>query len=151
MIRNNRGILEDVSARSGDPFQIPRASRGVAFGDIDNDGSVEIAVSVLNGPAMLLKSRPNGNHWLVVNTAGRVSNRDGTGARVRLVSESGAEQFGYVSTTGSYLSASDKRVHFGLGQDKTVRLLEITWPSGIVQRLEKVAADQVVSMREPAH
>jgi len=150
MIRNNRGILEDVSAKSGAPFQVPRASRGVAFGDIDNDGVIELAVNVLNGPAMLLKTRSNGNHWLLVNTVGRRSNRDGMGARVRLVTESGVEQHGYVTTTGSYLSASDKRVHFGLGQDKMLSLLEIAWPSGLVQRLDKIAADQILTVREPA-
>jgi hypothetical protein len=150
MIRNNRGILEDVSARSGAPFQVPHASRGVAFGDIDNDGVIELAVNVLNGPAMLLKARSNGNHWLLVNTVGRKSNRDGIGARVRLVTESGGEQHGYVTTTGSYLSASDKRAHFGLGQDKMLSLLEIAWPSGIIQRLEKIAADQILTVREPA-
>jgi hypothetical protein len=150
MIRNNRGILEDVSARSGAAFQVPRSSRGVAFGDIDNDGVIELAVNVLNGPAMLLKSRPNGNHWLLVDTIGRKSNRDGLGARVRLITESGAEQHGYVTTAGSYLSASDKRVHFGLGPDKMVRSLEIDWPSGITQRLEKIAANQIIVVRELA-
>ena len=71
------------------------------------------------------------------------------GAKIRLVSESGLEQYAIVSTAGSYLSASDKRVHFGLGQDKTVKLVEISWPSGTVQRLEKVSADQILTVREP--
>jgi hypothetical protein len=150
MIRNNRARFEDVSARSGEPFRVARASRGVAFGDLDNDGMTEIAVNVLNGPAMVLKAKPNGSHWLLVNTIGRTSNRDGIGAKVRLVTESGAQQHGFVTTAGSYMSASDKRVHFGLGQDKVVALLEITWPSGIVQRLEKIAADRIITVREPA-
>ena len=79
-----------------------------------------------------------------------MSNRDGIGARVRLVTESGPEQHGLVTTAGSYQSASDKRVHFGLGRDKTAKLVEITWPSGIVQTLENVAADRVVQVKEPA-
>ena len=120
MIRNNHGVFRDVSARSGDPFRIPRAARGVAFGDLDNDGMIEIAINVLNGPAVILKSPPNGNHWLLVQTIGSASNRDGIGARVRLVTDSGAEQHGYVTTAGSYMSASDKRVHFGLGREKLV-------------------------------
>jgi hypothetical protein len=91
----------------------------------------------------------NGNHWLLVNTVGSISNRDGIGAQLRLVSASGLEQYGLVSTAGSYQSASDKRVHFGLGKDKVVRLLEITWPSGIVQKLEDVAADGVITVKEP--
>ena len=91
----------------------------------------------------------NGNHWLIVNTVGTRSNRDGIGARIRLVSESGAEQHAFVSTCGSYASASDKRVHFGLGQDSKVRLLEIAWPSGTVQRLENIPAGQVLTVTEP--
>jgi hypothetical protein len=73
-----------------------------------------------------------GHHWLMVETVGVRSNRDGIGSRIRIVTESGAEQFGYVSTAGSYASASDKRVHFGLGQESKVQLLEIQWPSGAV-------------------
>jgi hypothetical protein len=81
---------------------------------------------------------------------GTVSNRDGIGAAMRLVSESGREQYGMVKTSGSYLSVSDKPVHFGLGADKTARLVEITRPSGIVQRLENVRADQILTAKEPA-
>ena len=149
MIRNTRGVFQDVSARSGDPFKLPLAARGVAFGDLDNDGMIEMAINVLNGPAMILKTRPNGNHWLLVNTVGSASNRDGIGARIRLVSESGLEQHGYVTTAGSYMSASDKRVHFGLGQDRVVTLLEIVWPSGLTQTLERIPADQIMTVKEP--
>jgi len=136
---------------SGDPFHAARPARGAAFGDLDNDGSIDVAVNCLNCPAMILHNeRGNGYHWLLVNTTGTVSNRDGIGAQIRLVSESGLEQFGLVTTAGSYQSASDKRVHFGLGRDKIVRLLEITWPSGIVQKLENVPADRVINVKEPA-
>jgi hypothetical protein len=84
-----------------------------------------------------------------VNTVGSSSNRDGIGAQVRLVSESGAEQHGFVSTASSYLSASDKRLHFGLGDDKSVRVIEIHWPSGTLQKLENIKANQVLTVREP--
>ena len=84
-----------------------------------------------------------------MNTVGTVSNRDGIGAQLRLVTESGQEQYGLVTTAGSYLSASDRRVHFGLGSDKKAKLLEITWPSGIRQHLEDVAGDQILTVREP--
>ena len=98
--------------------------------------------------------RGNGNHWLLVNLIGSVSNRDGIGAKLRLVTEDGAEQFAFVSTAGSYLSASDKRVHFGLGSSlepsKKIKLLEISWPSGKVQRLGSIAADQILTVHEPA-
>ncbi len=150
MMRNRKGRFEDVSKMSGEPFQLPRASRGVAFGDLDNDGSIDVVVNCLNAPAMILHNEGGtANHWLTVNTTGTVSNRDGIGARVRLVSESGLEQHGIVTTTGSYQSANDKRVHFGLGADKIVKLLEVTWPSGIVQKLENVPIDRIVQVTEP--
>jgi enediyne biosynthesis protein E4 len=151
LMRNNRGRFEDVSKLSGDPFRVARAARGVAFGDLDNDGFLDVAVNCLNCPAMILHNEGgNGNHWLLVNTIGTVSNRDGIGAKLRLVSASGTEQYGLVTTAGSYQSASDKRVHFGLGPDRTAKLLEIIWPSGIVQTLENVAADRIIDVNEPA-
>jgi hypothetical protein len=85
----------------------------------------------------------------MIDTVGTVSNRAGIGAQIRLVAESGAEQFGLVSTAGSYLSASDKRVHFGLGTATKAKLLEITWPSGVVQRIENVSANQMLTVAEP--
>jgi hypothetical protein len=125
-------------------------ARGVAFGDLDNDGFIDIAINCNEGAAVILRNGGNGNHWLQVNTIGNVSNRDGIGAHSRLIGESGLEQHVTVSTTGSYLSANDKRAHFGLRTDTTVKLLEITWPSGIVQKLEQVKADQILTVREPA-
>ncbi len=92
----------------------------------------------------------NGNHWLLVQAIGTKSNRDGIGSRIRVVSNSGAEQHGYVTTAGSYLSASDKRVHFGLGVDRVAKLVEITWPSGLVQKLQNVEADRVLTVKEQA-
>lgn len=150
LMRNTGGKFEDVSKQSGEPFGMPRASRGVAFGDLNNDGFIDVAVNCLNGDALILRNGGNGNHWLLVNTTGTRSNRDGIGARIRVVGASGLEQFGIVTTAGSYQSSSDKRVHFGLGQDSTARLVEITWPSGAVQKLENVAADQILQVKEPA-
>jgi enediyne biosynthesis protein E4 len=100
-------------------------------------------------PAVVLRNHGNTNHWIMVNTIGSRSNRDGIGAQLHLVT-SGGEQYRVVSTASSYLSASDKRVHFGLGNDKLVKSLEVTWPSGTVQRLENVKADQILTLREPA-
>ncbi len=150
LLRNTGGKFEDVSAASGGPFRVPLAARGVAFGDLDNDGFLDAAINCNNGHAVILRNQGNGNHWLLVNTVGTASNRDGIGALIRLVSESGLEQHAIVSTAGSYLSASDKRGHFGLGQDRTVRLLEILWPNGMVQRIENVKADQILTVREPS-
>jgi enediyne biosynthesis protein E4 len=150
MLRNCKGRFADVSAQSGQPFLVPRAGRGAAVGDLDNDGRLEIVVNCNDEPAVVLHSEGGPpNHWLIVDTRGTVSNRDGIGTVIRVVSESGAEQYGTVNTAGSYLSASDKRVHFGLGADRRIRLLELTWPSGSVQRIEDIAADQVLRVQEP--
>jgi hypothetical protein len=91
----------------------------------------------------------NGNHWLSVNLIGSASNRDGIGARLRLVTADGSERYAFVSTAGSYLSASDKRAHFGLGLSKKIQWLEIAWPSGTVQRLHSIAVDQILTVHEP--
>jgi enediyne biosynthesis protein E4 len=150
LLQNRKGKFEDVSKASGAVFQIPFAARGAAFGDLNNDGFVDVAVNCNDGAALVLMNRGgNGNHWLMVNTIGTRSNRDGIGARIRVVSESGLEQYGFVSAAGSYASANDKRVHFGLGRDATARLIEIAWPAGATQRLENVHADQVVTATEP--
>ncbi|HXI39597.1 MAG TPA: ASPIC/UnbV domain-containing protein, partial [Bryobacteraceae bacterium] len=107
------------------------------------------AVNCNNQPPVILQNQGgNGNHWLLINTVGTASNRDGIGARIRVVGESGTQQFVMVSTASSYLSASDKRAHFGLGKDKAARLVEITWPSGTVQKLENVKADQILTVTE---
>jgi hypothetical protein len=151
LMRNQKGKFEDVSKLSGSIFQVELAARGAAFGDLNNDGYMDVAVNCNDGPAVILMNRGgNGNHWLIVNTIGTRSNRDGIGTTIRLVSLSGEEQQGFVSTAGSYASASDKRVHFGLGSASGVRMLEITWPGGTVQRIEGVAIDQVLTVREPA-
>ena len=86
----------------------------------------------------------------MLNLIGTSSNRDAIGSKIRLVTDNGQQQTRFVSTAGSYISASDKRVHFGLGPSKKSRLIEITWPSGIVQRLESVPVDQVLAVKEPA-
>ena len=150
MLRNAKGRFVDVSTQSGEPFKAPRAGRGSAVGDLDNDGRLEIVVNCNDEPAVVLHSEGGpASHWLIVDTYGTVSNRDGIGTTIRLVSESGGEQYGMVNTAGSYLSASDKRVHFGLGADRRVRLLELTWPNGTVQRLENIAANQLLHVQEP--
>ncbi len=149
LMRNTGGKFQDVTRQSGEAMLAPRAARGVAFGDLDNDGCIDLVVNCNNqAPVILRNQGGNGNHWLSINTVGTASNRDGIGARIRLVGESGAQQFAMVSTASSYLSANDKRAHFGLGKDKTARLIEITWPSGRVQKLENVKADQILSVTE---
>lgn len=148
LLRNTAGKFVDVSAQSGAPFTHAMPARGVAFGDINNDGFIDIAINNNDGPAVILKNTTNGNHWLMVNTVGSASNRDGIGAEIKLVGEDSKTQYGMVSTGSSYLSASDKRVYFGLGSSAAVKLLEIRWPSGKVQRLTDIKADRILVVRE---
>ena len=151
LLRNDQGRFLNVSPQSSSIFTTPLAARGAAFGDLDNDGRVDVAINCNDGPAIILHNRGgNGNHWLILNLTGTASNRDAIGSKIRLVSDSGQQQTRFVSTAGSYISASDKRVHFGLGSSKKIRLIEITWPSGIVQRLESVSADQILQVKEPS-
>jgi hypothetical protein len=150
LMRNVNGKFQDVTKQSGEALLVARAARGVAFGDLDNDGFLDLAINCNNQPPVILRNQGgNGHHWLLINTIGTNSNRDGIGARIRLVGESGLAQYAMVSTASSYLSSNDKRVHFGLGKDKAARLVEITWPSGTVQKLENVKADQILKVTEP--
>jgi enediyne biosynthesis protein E4 len=129
---------------SGDTGTILRAAgRGAAFGDLNNDGWVDIVVSVLDDHPIVFRNRGGKMHWLIILLRGTRSNRDGMGARVVV---NGQSQ--YATTSGSYLSASDKRVHFGLGEAKSADV-EIEWPSGMRQQLKSVAADQLLEIREP--
>jgi hypothetical protein len=123
----------------------------VAFGDLDNDGRVDAVVSVLNGQAKIFHNiTASGNHWILLKLTGRKSNRMGIGARLRLVTDDGREQYNHVTTSTGYACSSDSRVHFGLGASKTVREIEVLWPSGVRQVLRDVAGDRVVAIEETA-
>ena len=149
--RNTGQKFEDVSAHAGPAFHQAWAARGLAVGDIDNDGRTDAVLVVHDGPLHVLRNTSNNtNHWLTLKLEGRKSNRDGIGAEIKLTSSSGGQQYVTVSTTGSYLSASDRRAHFGLGSDISAKSIEIRWPSGIVQKMENVRADQIVNVTEPA-
>lgn len=149
VLRNLEGSFLNVSAQSGPAFTVPRASRGAAFGDFNNDGFVDVVVNNNDEAPTLLKNNGNENTWILIDLEGSETNRDGIGARIHIVSESGAEQFGVVTTASSYLSASDKRVHFGLGQDRVVKELQVQWPRGAIQRLKDVKANQTLKVKEP--
>ena len=106
-------------------------------------------VSTNDGPAYVIRNEtPTKNHWLTLNLIGHTSNRDAVGAIIKLTTSKGS-QWWTVSTTSSYLSANDKRAHFGLGADTEARSIEITWPSGIHQTLKDVKGDQILKVDEP--
>jgi enediyne biosynthesis protein E4 len=139
----------DVSAESGEVFHQAWVGRGMAVGDIDNDGRVDAVVTTNDGPAYILHNElVAGNHWLTLSLVGHRSNRDGIGAMIKL-STSAGPQYVTVQTAGSYLSSNDKRAHFGLGADILAKSIEIHWPSGIIQTLNNVRADQILTVDEP--
>ncbi len=144
-----KGTFVDVSAQSGAVFQQPWVSRGMAVGDLDNDGRLDAIVTTNGGPAHILHNETaTPNHWLLLNLVGHKSNRDGIGAEIKLTTSRGP-QWVTVSTAGSYLSSNDKRAHFGLGPDTSAKSIEIHWPSGIVQKLENIPANQILKIDEP--
>ena len=148
LLRNLGKRFIDVSRESGEVFRRPLAARGVAFGDLNNDGFVDVVINCNDEPAVVLRNSGNSNHWLIVNTVGTKSNRDGIGAQIRIVTDDGKQQFAVVTTASSYLSANDKRVYFGLGKSNMVSELEIDWPSGTVDHYSNLKADQIFLARE---
>jgi hypothetical protein len=149
MFRNlGQGKFEKVSELLGPDFMRPTVGRGSAIGDFDNDGDLDIAV--LNRgdyPQLLRNDGGNANNWLTVKLVGTKSARDGTGALLKLVSER-FTQYEQAKGGMSYMSAHDQRIHFGLGQRKTIDSLEITWLSGVVDKLSNVPVNQIITVKE---
>src|SRR5438552_14205717 len=149
LVRNTGKSFIDVSLESGAVFQNRWLGRGMAIGDIDNDGRIDAVVTTNHGPLHVLHNETRtSTHWLILHLVGHKSNRDAIGAEVKIQTLKGA-QFATVTTAGSYLSSSDKRVHFGLGPESSVQSLEIRWPSGIMQQLANVKGDQILRIDEP--
>jgi enediyne biosynthesis protein E4 len=151
LMRNTGQAFVDISQDSGAVFQERWASRGMAVGDIDNDGRIDAVVSINGGPVRILHNdTETPYHWVTFNLIGHRSNRDAIGATVKVVTSAGT-QYSSVTTASSYLSSGDKRVHFGLGTARKIKEVEIRWPSGIVQTLTDVAVDRVMAVDEPVN
>jgi hypothetical protein len=150
LLRNELGKkFVDVSSASGEVFHRNWAARGLAVGDINNDGKLDAVVTSNDGPAwVLLNQTDTSNHWITLNLVGVKSNRDAIGAQVRVSTPSG-DQFSTVTTSSSYQSSNDKRLHFGLGTADSIREIEIRWPSGVHQILRDQKPDRIVTITEP--
>jgi hypothetical protein len=151
ILHNNcNGSFDDVSGQAGPDFQRAALYHGAAFADFDNDGRIDVAVTTVNGPLKLFRNVTSGvGHWIGLKVTGTVSNRDGLGARVRLTLPTGSSQYNHATTSVGYASSSEPIVRFGLGSAESASEIEIRWPSGRVQTLKNVRADQVLQVREP--
>src|SRR5438270_10623235 len=151
MFRNlGKGTFDKVSESLGPDFMRPVVGRGVATADYDNDGDVDMVTNNRGAyPSLLRNDGGNANHWLSVLLIGTKSNRDGVGASLKLTSD-GVMQFEQAKGGMGYMSASDPRIHFGLGKRTKIQSVEITWPSGQVDKLTNLPVDQIIAVKEGA-
>jgi hypothetical protein len=144
------GKFEEASAAAGPDFQSAAPHRGAAFGDIDNDGRMDAVVTALGAPVKLFHNvSSRSNHWVLLKLVGHKSNRMALGAQIHIISADGTSQWNEVTTAVGYASSSDSRVHFGLGGNGRIKVMEIHWPSGIKQVLRNVSVDRVITVEEP--
>ena len=149
-LNTGRAKFQALTAEAGLTAQPAARHRGSAIGDLNGDGRLDVVVTALSAPAEIwLNDSPGDNHWLEFQLEGTRSNRDAIGARIKLVT-GGNAQYNHVVFAAGYASSSAGPVHFGLGQAKSADLVEIRWPSGIVQELKNVSADRLVNVKEPA-
>jgi enediyne biosynthesis protein E4 len=145
LFRNVRGRFEDVSATAGDDFRMPRANRGIGIADFDRDGRLDVVISELGeAPRLLRNVTSESNAWLSLRLAGKASNRDAIGARVRVGS-----QWNQMTSSLGYASSSVDAVHFGLGASDSAQSLEVLWPSGARQTVPDVSVRKLVTVTEP--
>jgi enediyne biosynthesis protein E4 len=150
LFRNlGNGRFENVTPQAGSALQVAAAHRGCAFGDLNNDGRIDVVVSAIGEPAKVLYNiSSRENHWILIQLEGTKSNRDGIGSKIKITSESGEIQYNHATTAVGYASASDKRIHFGVGSARRIREIEIRWPSGHTQLLKDIAPDQILMVKE---
>jgi hypothetical protein len=147
-INQGNGTFREASRDVGAALSVPRVSRGAAFGDLDNDGDIDIVVGELDGAPMILRNDGgNRNNWITLELRGARSNPLALGARVKVVTGK-SSQIGEVRSGGSYLSQNDLRLHFGLGKAERVERVEIRWPSGKTEALTNLAARNFYTVKE---
>jgi enediyne biosynthesis protein E4 len=150
LIRNTGKGFVNVSATAGTAFTKPVAARGAAFGDLNNDGQIDVVIGVLDDAPVILRNMGTRNHWLGISLIGSKSNRSGIGARVTVTNIAGQKQIFEVTSAGSYLSSNDPRLLVGLGAARGVRSIEVRWPSGRVQPIQAPPIDRYIRIEEPA-
>ena len=148
LMRNTGKGFVNVSATAGAIFDVPIAARGAAFGDLNNDGQIDVVVGVLNDAPVILRNDGTKNHWLGIQLVGSKSNRQGIGARVVVLNDTDRRQVFDVSTGGSYLSSNDPRLIVGLGTAGAKRV-EIYWPDGQEQMIANPEIDRYMTIKEP--
>jgi hypothetical protein len=155
LFHNEGGHFREVSHEAGPFFEQLIVGRGVAFGDLDNDGDVDIIVSANNGPAIVLLNQTNapggattpGHHWIEIALRSQDGRQPVTGARVGIVREGQSTLWRRARTDGSYLSASDARVHVGLGNEPRIDRVLVEWPDGAKELFPAVQADRIVMLQ----
>ena len=147
LVGSEGGQLTDVSDRAGPPWLVPRVGRGLAAGDLDNDGRIDLLLVAQDGPLAYFHNQTARRHFLTLRLEGKSSNRDAVGARVTIVAGN-RRQVAWRFGGGSYQSASDPRLHIGLGAAARVDEMEVAWPSGDVDRFGPLAADTGYLVRE---
>jgi hypothetical protein len=137
-----------VAVQHGDALLVPRVSRGAAFGDIDNDGDIDVVINNLDGKPLILRNDGgNQNNWVTLQLLSGQGNRDALGARVKVMAGD-LVQWDEVRSGGSYLSSSDLRLHFGLERRSHVDLIEVHWPDGKVETFRDAPANQFLVIEE---
>jgi hypothetical protein len=147
MLNTGKGFV-NVSATAGVPFAGAVIGRGAAFGDLNNDGQVDVVIGTLDGAPLIVKNNGTKNHWLGLSLMATRSNRYGIGARLTVTDGAGKTQIFDVNSSGSYLSSNDPRVIVGLGTATTVKKIEVKWPSGSVQVVNNPPVDQYLVVNE---
>ena len=149
LYENVGGRFRDISAQAGPALQAERVGRGLAVGDFDNDGSLDVVISSVGRAPVLLKNQgPAKGNWIIVRAQGSKSNKFGLGATVRVQTANGV-QVRAINNVASYLSSNDIRLHVGLGTATIIQQIDVLWPSGTKQTLKDVAVNQILVIKEP--